>query len=199
MKKIIFLFALASLFLLPNNALAVETYTVQPGDSLWKISVKYRIGLSEIIEANNHIENPDLIYPGQKVTIPSIDEIKRIEHKVIDLTNQQRERYGLKPLRPDWELSRVARYKSEDMRTKQYFSHQSPTYGSPFNMMQDFGISYRAAAENIARGQSTPNKVVNAWMNSSGHRQNILNEQYTHIGVGYVKDGNYWTQMFISK
>ena len=66
-------------------------------------------------------------------------------------------------------------------------------------MMKDFGITYRAAGENIAKGQSTPQMVVNAWMNSSGHRANILNSSFTEIGVGYVSSGNYWTQMFIGK
>ena len=78
-----------------------------------------------------------------------------------------------------------------------YFSHTSPTYGSPFDMMKSFGISYRAAGENIAKGQTTPAAVVNAWWNSEGHRQNMLNASFTQIGVGYVADGKYWTQMFI--
>jgi uncharacterized protein YkwD len=69
-------------------------------------------------------------------------------------------------------------------------------------MMKNFGISYQAAAENIAAGQTTPQEVVQAWMNSPGHRANILNGNYTYIGVGYAKGGSqrhYWTQMFISK
>jgi uncharacterized YkwD family protein len=97
----------------------------------------------------------------------------------------------------DWELSRVARYKSQDMRDLGYFSHTSPTYGSPFDMMKKFGLSYRYAGENIAKGFSTPSAVVKGWMNSEGHRANILNKNFTKIGVGYVADGNYWTQMFI--
>ncbi|WP_058307500.1 CAP domain-containing protein [Gracilibacillus massiliensis] len=197
MKKIALLSFL--LFLIPIHSLLAATHTVQPGESLWKISLKYKVGLSEIIEANEQINNPDLIYPNQKVTIPQIDQIKRIEHQVIQYTNAEREKLGLAPLKPDWQLSRVARYKSQDMKNNNYFSHQSPTYGSPFNMMRDFGINYRSAAENIAKGQETPYAVVQAWMNSSGHRANILNRNYTHIGVGYVKNGNYWTQMFISK
>ena len=91
----------------------------------------------------------------------------------------------------------MARYKSQDMKDNKYFSHTSPVYGSPFDMMKNFGINYRTAAENIAKGQATPQAVVNAWMNSSGHRANILNPSFTKIGVGYVKSGNYWTQMFI--
>ena len=74
-----------------------------------------------------------------------------------------------------------------------------PTYGSPYQMMKSFGISYRTAGENIAKGYATPQAVVNAWMHSPGHRANILNATYTRIGVGYVEGGNYWTQMFISK
>lgn len=102
-------------------------------------------------------------------------------------------------LAEDWELSRVARYKSQDMKDNNYFSHTSPVYGSPFQMMKNFGITYKSAAENIAKGQKTPQAVVDAWMGSSGHRANILNSSYNKIGVGYVKDGNYWTQMFIQK
>lgn len=178
------------------------TYTVRAGDSLWKIAVRYQVGLSELISANPQFKNPSLIYPGQKVTIPLMDDIKSLENQVIQLTNQQRAKYGLPPLTADWELSRVARYKSADMRDKNYFSHTSPTYGSPFTMMKNFGISYRTAGENIAAGQRTPQEVVQAWMNSSGHRANILNRGYTHIGVGYAKGGSYgvyWTQMFIGK
>jgi uncharacterized protein YkwD len=84
------------------------------------------------------------------------------------------------------------------MRDKGYFSHTSPTYGSPFNMLKSFGISYKSAGENIARGYTTPKAVVDGWMNSPGHRANILNSSFTEIGVGYAS-GNYWTQMFIGK
>ena len=83
------------------------------------------------------------------------------------------------------------------MKDNKYFSHTSPVYGAPFEMIKNFGISFRSAGENIAKGQSTPQAVVNAWMNSSGHRANILNVSYNKIGVGYVSDGKYWTQMFI--
>lgn len=68
-----------------------------------------------------------------------------------------------------------------------------------FFMMKKFGISYKSAGENIAQGQRTPEEVVQAWMNSAGHRANILNSGFTHIGVGYVESGNYWTQQFITK
>jgi len=183
-----------------NYAFAATTHTVKSGDSMWKIAVKYEVGLSEIISANPHISNPELIYPGQIITIPTTDTaVVNYEKEVIRLVNQKRAEKGLSPLKEDWELSRVARFKSQDMKDKNYFSHTSPTYGSPFDMIKSFGISYKSAGENIAKGQSTPQAVVNAWMNSSGHRANILNSSYTHIGVGYVAQGKYWTQMFIKK
>ncbi|SKA72766.1 spore coat assembly protein SafA/uncharacterized protein, YkwD family [Clostridium sp. USBA 49] len=176
------------------------TYIVKPNDSMWKIAVKHQIGLSEIIHANPQIKNPNLIYPGQKLTVPNIDDIKKMENEVIRLVNVERTKRGLAPLTANWELSRVARYKSQDMKTNGYFSHNSPTYGSPFQMMQHFGIIYKTAGENIAMGQKTPAEVMQAWMNSKGHRDNILNPNFKEIGVGIAKDGNvYWTQMFISK
>ncbi|SDH39682.1 uncharacterized protein, YkwD family [Alteribacillus persepolensis] len=122
-----------------------------------------------------------------------------VEQKVIELTNQEREKNGLSPLKADPQVTKTARAKSRDMASNNYFAHNSPTYGSPFNMLSDFGVNYTAAAENIAAGQQTPEEVVQAWMNSEGHRKNILNQEVTHIGVGYVEDGNHWTQMFIGK
>lgn len=179
---------------------AATTHTVVAGDSMWRIAVKYQVGLSELAGANPHIANPALIYPGQVLTIPTADAAEtEYEQEVIRLVNAERAKKGLSPLTYDWELARVARYKSQDMKQNGYFSHQSPVYGSPFQMMRSFGIRYRTAGENIARGQKSPQAVVSAWMNSSGHRKNILNAAYTHIGVGYVAGGHYWTQMFIGK
>ena len=201
MKKT-FSFGLAAILLtamciLPASAASL-THTVAKGDTMWKLAVKYQVGTSEIIEANPQISNPNLIYPGQILTIPQLEpSVRSFEQEVIRLVNEQRVQNGLNPLTENWELSRVARYKSQDMVDNRYFSHTSPTYGSPFQMIRAFGISFRRAGENIAYGQRTPQAVVNAWMNSSGHRANILNASYTQIGVGYVADGNYWTQMFI--
>ncbi|WP_110112204.1 CAP domain-containing protein [Bacillus sp. CGMCC 1.16541] len=135
-------------------------------------------------------------------TQAAASSVSEYEKKVAQLVNQERQKAGLAPLQLDTKLSDVAREKSRDMMNKGYFDHQSPTYGSPFDMMKRFGISYKAAGENIAKGQRTPEEVMNGWMNSSGHRANILSNNFTHIGVGYVKgsDGTtYWTQMFIGK
>lgn len=200
MKKLIALCA-AVLVLCAHttSASAVElSHTVVKGDTMWKLAVKYQIGTQEIIDANPQISDPNLIYPGQVLSIPQIDNtVSSFEREVVRLVNEVRAKNGLKPLVENWELSRVARYKSQDMVENRYFSHTSPTYGTPFQMIKAFGLTYRTAGENIAYGQKTPQAVVNAWMNSSGHRANILNPSYTQIGVGYVANGNYWTQMFI--
>ncbi|KFI04562.1 hypothetical protein JN25_04200 [Bacillus sp. BSC154] len=132
-------------------------------------------------------------------TTSAPSSVSAYEKKVVELTNAERQKQGLKPLQIDETLSKSARAKSQDMKDKNYFDHQSPTYGSPFDMMKSFGISYKTAGENIAKGQKTPEEVVKAWMNSEGHRKNILNSNFTHIGVGYVESGNIWTQQFIGK
>jgi len=122
------------------------------------------------------------------------------EAQVVDLVNQERAAQGLPALKYNAELSKVAEAKAADLRDRGYFDHNSPTYGSPFDMMKSFGIKYTAAGENIAKGQRTPAAVMDGWMNSPGHRANILNSNFTEIGVGHVTDSNgtnYWVQMFI--
>ena len=122
---------------------------------------------------------------------------KKLEDEVLVLVNKERASMGLKPLTMDENVRKVARIKSSDMSQKKYFSHTSPTYGTPFEMLKSYGISYKSAAENIAQGYTTAQAVVTGWMNSSGHRANILNASYTKIGIGYEANGNYWTQMFL--
>lgn len=136
---------------------------------------------------------------GENETASPSDEADRLtfEEQVAVLVNEQRAANGLSALTFSTALSDVARAKSQDMHDKGYFDHTSPTYGTPFDMLKTFGISYRSAGENIAMGYTTPEAVVTGWMNSAGHRANILNASYTQIGVGYVADGNYWTQLFI--
>ena len=186
-----------SALVLTTSASALS-HTVVRGDTMWKLAVQYQVGTSEIIASNPQVSNPDLIYPGQILTIPEEDAaVTQYEQEVIRLVNEIRAQNGLSALTYNWELSRVARYKSQDMVDNRYFSHTSPTYGTPFQMIRSFGLSYRSAGENIAYGQRTPQAVVNAWMNSSGHRANILSSSYTQIGGGYVANGHYWTQMFI--
>ena len=189
--------ALTGALLTPAHAASL-THTVAKGDTMWKIASKYQVGTSEIIQANPQVSNPGLIYPGQVLNIPQLSQTTAsFEAEVVRLVNNILQQNGLKPLTENWELSRVARYKSQDMLDNSYFAHNSPTYGTPFQMMKAFGLSFRTAGENIAKGYATPQAVVNGWMNSSGHRANILNANYTQIGVGYVAQGSYWTQMFM--
>lgn len=190
--------ALTGTLLIPTAQAADLSHTVTKGETMWKLAVKYQVGTSEIIQANPQISDPNLIYPGQVLKIPQLSStVANFEREVIRLVNDIRQQNGLKPLTENWELSRVARYKSQDMLDNRYFAHNSPTYGTPFQMMKAFGLSFRTAGENIAKGYTTPQAVVNGWMNSSGHKANILNANYTQIGVGYVSQGHYWTQMFM--
>ncbi|HZJ77801.1 MAG TPA: CAP domain-containing protein [Clostridia bacterium] len=138
---------------------------------------------------------------GPKQSTPSTT-VSQLEREVVVLVNERRKEHGLSALTLNEDLSAVARLKSKDMNDKNYFAHNSPTYGTPFEMIKKFGISYRTAGENIAKGYTTAKAVVDGWMNSQGHRENILNSKYTQIGVGYYSAGsshteNYWTQMFI--
>ncbi len=131
---------------------------------------------------------------------PASANIGAYEQQVVDLVNKERAAAGLSALKVNTKLAGMAEKKAEDLRDNNYFDHQSPTYGSPFDMMRQFGISYTSAGENIAKGQRTPDEVMNGWMNSPGHRANIMNADYTEIGVGYVTDGSgtgYWVQEFI--
>ncbi len=179
---------------------APAVYTVESGDSLWEIAARYEMGLSEIEAANPQIKNFDLIHPGDEITIPEASSLKSIEEEVVRLVNVERANRGLYALAINGKLSRIARRKSRNMIDEMYFSHESPTYGSPFHMMESFGLTFTAAAENIAYGQRTPAEVVKDWMDSPGHRSNILSTNVTQIGVGAAKAANgtlYWTQMFI--
>lgn len=123
------------------------------------------------------------------------------EKEVFDLINQQRTKNGLATLKLDPEALNVARIKAQDMVDNNYFSHNSPIYGSPFNMLKNFKVSYNSAGENIA-GNSSNSGAVNAWMNSEGHRANILNSSFNYTGIGVVNSQNYgkiYVQIFLGK
>jgi uncharacterized YkwD family protein len=123
------------------------------------------------------------------------------EQEVFNLINNQRTQNGLSALKIDSEVQKVARIKAQDMVNNNYFSHTSPTYGSPFDMLKSYKVSYNTAGENIA-GNSSNSGAVNAWMNSSGHRANILNKSFNYTGIGVVnspKYGKVYVQMFIGK
>lgn len=148
---------------------------------------------------------PAPVQPGNNVTQPAQQtapsnqaedaKVGDFAKQVADLVNQERAKAGLKPVEMDAALSKVALAKAEDMSKNNYFDHNSPTYGSPFDMMKQFGIQYQTAGENIAMGQRSPQEVMKQWMESEGHRQNIMNPAFTKIGVGYTN--GYWVQEFI--
>ncbi len=120
------------------------------------------------------------------------------EQQMLSLVNQERAKAGLPALKADMRLVLLARKKSQDLIDKNYFSHTSPTYGSPFDMMKAAGITYGTAGENLA-GSYSVESAHTALMNSEGHRRNILNPAFTHIGIGIVHGGTYgmmFTQMF---
>lgn len=152
-----------------------------------------------------------LIYPTQNntgtqdSTTPSqtenINGLTADEQEIFNLVNAQRTAAGLVALSIDTEVQKVARDKAQDMVDNNYFSHTSPIYGSPFDMMKSYGIKYKAAGENIA-GNSSNSGAVNAWMNSEGHKANILSNNYNYTGIGVVsspKYGKIYVQMFIGK
>lgn len=127
------------------------------------------------------------------------NEETSFEIQVLNLVNIERTQRGLSPLSYSYELEAVAKAHSNDMAQRNYFSHNSPEGKTPFDRIKNAGISYKSAGENIAAGQKTPEEVVNGWMNSSGHRANILNSNYTKMGIGVVYGGSYgiyWTQLF---
>lgn len=130
----------------------------------------------------------------QPVTELSVDE-----QRMIDLVNQERTRAGLPELKVNLELVKVARKKAAEMVENNYFSHTSPTYGTPFEMMKKFGISYLTAGENLAGAPSVDLAHQNL-MNSPGHRANILNSTFKEIGIGVAEGSSYgkiFVQMFI--
>lgn len=222
MKKILFSTAafmmLATGVAMPANA---QHCDVQRGDSMWRIAKRYNVPFGKVLILNKHFHNPHMIHPRDEVELPDgstgqsthdsgtgdsdaaqsrgeTESSQAVE--ILNLVNQERKKAGVPALTLSEKLTSIANTKAKDMADKNYFSHESPTYGSPFDMLKHFGVSYSYAGENIAAGQKTAAEVMNSWMNSSGHRQNILNKNYTQLGVGYTQGGQYgteWVQLFI--
>lgn len=117
------------------------------------------------------------------------------EQRMLSLVNAARTGAGLKPLKSDPGLVRLARMKARDMIDNNYFAHTSPTYGSPFDMIRKAGITYRYAGENLAGAPAVDSAHTNL-MNSSGHRANIMNTNFSRAGIGVVSGGPYG-KMFV--
>ena len=199
---------------------------VQRGDSMWRIAKRYNVLFKDVLELNKHLhENVNIIHPNDEVELPdgstgentstpstsndtsneslpstSEEQLSKAE-MILKLVNQERAKEGLSALSLYDPLNKVAQAKAQDMVDNNYFSHDSPKYGTPFQMMRKFGVDYTYAGENIASGQKSAQQVMNDWMNSSGHRANIMNAKFTKLGVGYVesggKYGSVWVQQFI--
>lgn len=152
----------------------------------------FMLNIDEFIGEPEPVEEPEQLYDIDPNFEPSA-----IEREIWTIVNEERAKEGLAPLKLAKDLSYVARVKSQDMKDHNYFDHQSPTYGSPFSMMSDFGLTFSLAGENIAGGYTDAADVMNGWMNSPGHRANILTPEYEEIGIGVY--GRYYTQMFITR
>ena len=225
MRKILFSLAavtiLATGIAMPAHA---QHCDVRKGDSMWRIAKRYNVLFKDVLELNRHLhKNVDLIHPQDEVELPdgstgtSTDqpaagdsagkepdqattaEMTQAE-AVLKLVNKERAKVGVPALTLSNKLTEIANIKAQDMADKGYFDHQSPTYGSPFDMLKHFGVSFSYAGENIAAGQKTAEEVMDGWMHSSGHKANILNKNYTQLGVGFKRGGQYgteWVQLFI--
>ena len=174
-----------------------EFYKVTRGDSFWFIAKRYGLDYRELMQLNPSVD-PLNMQIGSNIRLKGSEQSQKVgnfEAQVVALVNKERARYNLSPLEHRADIANVAEVKAKDMVDRTYFSHQSPTYGSPFDMLKQFNISYRSAGENIAQGQQSPEQVMNSWMNSPGHRKNILGSQFNSIGVGYYSGS--WVQLFV--
>ena len=172
-----------------------EFYKVDKGDTFWFIAKRYGLDYQELMRLNPTV-NPLNMQVGSSIRLKaSGTAVGSFEEEVARLVNAERAKNGLGSLVHRADIKNVAEKKAMDMINSNYFSHTSPNYGSPFQMLKTFGISYRSAGENIAKGQRSPQEVMNSWMNSSGHRANILNRSYNSIGVGYYNGA--WVQIFV--
>lgn len=191
-----------------NNDKLETVRTLKKGDEFRVYSYKgqhgglYGVGGGSFVQLNKMnaaYATPSKSKLDQLVALKEQEqEVSSEVQQVVDLINIERLKEDLQPLKIDTKLQQSAQAKSQDMKNNNYFSHTSPTYGSPFDQMKSFGISYRSAGENIAMGQRSAAEVVDAWMKSPGHKENIMNPSYTHIGVGLSNSEFYWTQQFIS-
>ena len=177
------------------GTLTKDQQVTKIGSSGKWIKIAYGSGYAYVHGKYLTATEPEVV--GETSSSSGLTDDLSYEEQVLVLVNKQRAANGLSGLTLSAGITNIARAKSQDMHDKNYFSHTSPTYGSAFDMLKDANITYRAAGENIAKGYATPEAVVIAWMNSTGHRANILNKNYTQLGVGYVADGRYWTQIFV--
>src|SRR5665648_496788 len=168
---------------------------------LYKDEIVDYITPSSLTSTAQSIPAPTPTATASRSTAPSQPQLNADQQHMLDLINQERSRAGVGPLKIDSKLQTMAQAKSDDMVAKAYFDHTSPTYGSPFEMMKKFGISYTSAGENIA-GNSSVDKAHAALMNSPGHKANILKASFNYIGIGMTasaKYGKMFAQDFVGR
>lgn len=191
--------------------------TFSPITTIYKneyVRVFAKIGTWYVVQTNNDLigvastKYIRLVYPNSSgatantnTNTSTTNGLTQEEQEIFNLVNKERTNAGLKALQVDSGLQKVAKEKARDLVNNNYFAHNSPTFGSPFDMMKSFGVTYKTAGENLA-GNSTGPRAVSAWMNSEGHRANILNSSYNYTGIGVVesqKYGRIYVQMFIGR
>ncbi len=198
---------------------SAQTYTVQQGDFLSAIAQKFYGDGSEaswqkIYEANKALIGPDptQLQIGMVLVIPPEDSgivvPSDIVSRLVELVNQERGKNGLAPLNLNPQLIQSAQGHSQDMADHNFMGHNGSDGSSPFDRMQQAGYQFSSAGENVAAGYTTPESVMDGWMNEApdsnghrGHRENILSSNYHDIGIGYAfgqatQFGHYWTQDF---
>ena len=196
-------------FLFVKEVSAENKHIVRPGDTFWNISQRYQVTLEWLIRSNPAIRNPNLIFPGQEIVIPSLlSETKnkninyQFESRLLTLINEERTQLGLKQLLHDNTLSNAAKLKSFDMKKYGYVSHNSPTYGNANSMLKELNISFQIVKESIGAGYDSADEIFSAWLNSPINRETVLNAGATHIGIGYANGGthrHYWTVLILRK
>lgn len=171
-------------------------YTIQDT----KIILQLALGMGSLDEILNR---PELTAPPVKTAAPTNNpgtsggSNESYARRVLDLVNAERAKYNLSAL--SWDVTLASAAQTRAVETISSFSHTRPNGSSCFTILDEYNISYMGCGENIAWGQSSPEQVMDSWMNSPGHRANILNADYTKLGVGCVQNSGryYWTQMFI--
>ncbi|MFK2827097.1 S-layer homology domain-containing protein [Bacillus sp. B190/17] len=183
------------------NALAANGLTSGVGNNKYNPDGLVTRGQMAIFMLNiDNFIGPDQDPEPEYKPIYSIDPnfaVNSTEYEIWKIVNQERAKHGAAPLKLAVDVSFVARTKSKDMHDNEYFNHTSPIFGSPYQMMNSFGLTYTWAGENIAANQWDAEHVMESWMNSPGHRSNILNPSYTEIGIGAYN--RYYTQMFLTR
>ena len=193
MKKQI---ALIIVSMLASLSVAAQNVNENCNNDMCRIHSK-----TPICEEDFGVIQPELPDFEVKPDIPEV-EVPEVEapdtslaHQVLDSVNTERAKYGLSALTYDVTLTKAANVRAAEIKT--LFSHTRPDGSSCFTVLDEVGYRYRTAGENVAYGQRTVNEVMTAWMNSDGHRANILGD-YTHVGIGVYESGGviYWAQMF---